>query len=249
MERVRYKGAPIHESEEREIDASKNQGSSGEGMSSLPEGHDQKEVQRSSGGLLGVLQEEVLQQGVHGPCNGGCYQGADGAQREKAGNKDGKTIVRDMREDEKRDTDVRPPQGPKSDQQRSIEFSNFVRLLPRSYALAKLHGDSRTEEELLALLKASGAERLVQHPSYKAEEIWRSFTKEVQDRVRMGFEKGRWVSSFESPLAHGVAARMVRLRGYGNSINAVQAQAFVEAFMEAHSTRPPQIRHKRHARH
>ena len=27
-------------------------------------------------------------------------------------------------------------------------------------------------------------------------------------------------------------ARVMRLRGYGNSINAVQAQAFIEAFMD-----------------
>jgi len=46
------------------------------------------------------------------------------------------------------------------------------------------------------------------------------------------------------PLAHGTAARVMRLRGYGNSINAVQAQAFVEAFMEAHSTNTPQATRK-----
>ncbi len=33
------------------------------------------------------------------------------------------------------------------------------------------------------------------------------------------------------PLVDGAAARVVRLRGYGNAINAVQAQAFIEAFM------------------
>jgi len=46
------------------------------------------------------------------------------------------------------------------------------------------------------------------------------------------------------PLAHGAAARVMRLRGYGNSINAVQAQAFVEAFMESHSTNTPQATRK-----
>jgi site-specific DNA-cytosine methylase len=46
------------------------------------------------------------------------------------------------------------------------------------------------------------------------------------------------------PLAHGTAARVMRLRGYGNSINAVQAQAFVEAFMESHSTNTPQATRK-----
>ena len=45
---------------------------------------------------------------------------------------------------------------------------------------------------------------------------------------------GKWrpVEPGTFPLAHGIHARVVRLRGYGNAINAVQAQAFVEAFMD-----------------
>lgn len=46
---------------------------------------------------------------------------------------------------------------------------------------------------------------------------------------------GKWrpVEPGTFPLAHGAAARVGRLRGYGNAINAVAAQAFVEAFAEA----------------
>ena len=45
---------------------------------------------------------------------------------------------------------------------------------------------------------------------------------------------GKWrpVEPGTFPLADGIPARVVRLRGYGNAINAVQAQAFVEAFMD-----------------
>jgi DNA (cytosine-5)-methyltransferase 1 len=45
---------------------------------------------------------------------------------------------------------------------------------------------------------------------------------------------GKWraVEPGTSPLATGVAARVVRLRGYGNSIVAPVAQAFIEAVME-----------------
>jgi DNA (cytosine-5)-methyltransferase 1 len=32
-------------------------------------------------------------------------------------------------------------------------------------------------------------------------------------------------------LAHGVAARVGRLRGYGDAINAVQAEEFIRAFL------------------
>lgn len=45
---------------------------------------------------------------------------------------------------------------------------------------------------------------------------------------------GKWrpVEPGTFPLAHGAAARVGRLRGYGNAINAVQAQIFIEAVIE-----------------
>jgi len=45
---------------------------------------------------------------------------------------------------------------------------------------------------------------------------------------------GKWrpVEPGTFPLAHGAAARVGRLRGYGNAINAVQAQIFIEAVKE-----------------
>lgn len=45
--------------------------------------------------------------------------------------------------------------------------------------------------------------------------------------------KWRPVQPGTFPLADGPAARVVRLRGYGNALNAQQATAFVEAFMGA----------------
>ena len=45
---------------------------------------------------------------------------------------------------------------------------------------------------------------------------------------------GKWrpVEPGTFPLAHGAAARVGRLRGYGNAINASQAQSFIEAYLE-----------------
>ena len=45
---------------------------------------------------------------------------------------------------------------------------------------------------------------------------------------------GKWrpVEPGTSPLAHGSPARVGRLRGYGNAINAEQAKAFIKAYME-----------------
>lgn len=45
--------------------------------------------------------------------------------------------------------------------------------------------------------------------------------------------KARPVEPGSPPLVTGAAARVVRLRGYGNSINAPQAAAFIEAYMSA----------------
>lgn len=45
---------------------------------------------------------------------------------------------------------------------------------------------------------------------------------------------GKWrpVEPGTFPLAHGAAARVGRLRGYGNAIVAPAAQAFIEAYLE-----------------
>lgn len=45
---------------------------------------------------------------------------------------------------------------------------------------------------------------------------------------------GKWraVESSAFPLAHGATNRVGRLRGYGNAINAAQAEAFIRAYME-----------------
>lgn len=46
---------------------------------------------------------------------------------------------------------------------------------------------------------------------------------------------GKWrpVEPGTFPLAHGAAARVGRLRGYGNAIVAPAAQAFIEAYLES----------------
>jgi hypothetical protein len=46
-------------------------------------------------------------------------------------------------------------------------------------------------------------------------------------------ERYRPVESGTFPLAHGTPARVGRLRGYGNALNAEQAKAFIEAAIEA----------------
>lgn len=49
----------------------------------------------------------------------------------------------------------------------------------------------------------------------------------------LGCRDGKWrpVEPGTFPLAHGAIARVVRLRGYGNAINAEVAQAFIESYL------------------
>jgi DNA (cytosine-5)-methyltransferase 1 len=51
----------------------------------------------------------------------------------------------------------------------------------------------------------------------------------------LGCRDGKWrpVKPGLEPLAHGTPARVGRLRGYGNGIVAAQAQAFIEAYLDA----------------
>jgi DNA (cytosine-5)-methyltransferase 1 len=56
-----------------------------------------------------------------------------------------------------------------------------------------------------------------------------------RDADWLGCTDGRWrpVEPGTSPLAHGSAARVGRLRAYGNAVNAEAARVFIEAVMEA----------------
>jgi hypothetical protein len=143
---------------------------------------------------------------------------------------DGRASVRALREDEVQAP--RSPQGREPREQRSIELEDFVRLLPSSLALAELHGDRATSKALHALLEASGAEGLMQHPFDSSETVWRSIGEEVQNRFRLELGKGNFVRTIEHPLAHGVPARVGRLRGYGNAIKPQLAAAVIEAYLD-----------------
>jgi len=86
---------------------------------------------------------------------------------------------------------------------------------------------------MLSMLSSCGAERLLQYPSYKIQEVWRSLDDESKDRLRVAFAEGGFVRTCEHPLARGAPARVGRLRGYGNAIVATQAEAFIRAYLEA----------------
>lgn len=56
-----------------------------------------------------------------------------------------------------------------------------------------------------------------------------------RDADWLGCRDGKWrpVEPGTRPLAHGAAARVGRLRAYGNAINVYQAEAFITAYLES----------------
>jgi DNA (cytosine-5)-methyltransferase 1 len=71
-------------------------------------------------------------------------------------------------------------------------------------------------------------ERLAALPAGPTNGFWR-------DVDWLGCRDGKWrpVEPGTFPLAHGASARVVRLRAYGNAINAQAAQIFVECVIDA----------------
>jgi DNA (cytosine-5)-methyltransferase 1 len=60
-----------------------------------------------------------------------------------------------------------------------------------------------------------------------------------RDADWLGCRDGKWrpVEPSTFPLAHGAASRVVRLRAYGNAINAEAAQAMIEAYLQTEQAR------------
>lgn len=76
-------------------------------------------------------------------------------------------------------------------------------------------------------------ERIVAPATGPVNGFWRE-AEWIHCRPEPKYPEGRWwpVEPGSFPLAHGIAARVGRLRGYGNAIVAPQAQAFIEAYLE-----------------
>ena len=72
-------------------------------------------------------------------------------------------------------------------------------------------------------------------PSGLRSNSWPGATDTLwSDADWLGCQDGKWrpVEPGTQPLAHGAAARVGRLRGYGNGLVAQQAQAFIESYIE-----------------
>jgi DNA (cytosine-5)-methyltransferase 1 len=109
-----------------------------------------------------------------------------------------------------------------------MEHSGGQRRERRQEAAPGYHNDGPTSQRAESEHGAgvSGAHRLSEHGPCPTNGFW-------SDVDWLFCRDGKWrparPGSF--PLAHGAPARVGRLRGYGNAINAEQAKAFIEAFL------------------
>lgn len=95
------------------------------------------------------------------------------------------------------------------------------------------HGASHDRRKCNGSTELRGSQQTVLRPS-PTNGFWRNV-----DWLFCRDGKWRPVEPGTFPLAHGAAARVGRLRGYGNAIVAPAAQAFIEAYLETEIVAAP----------
>ena len=176
-----------------------------------------------------VREAEILRPGLHGGGIRGQDQGSERQELAAAVGEGCGAFMRGVRSDGEA---ACPPSGRGPHEQLALELADVVRLLPPSLALAELHGDRRTESALRALLSAIREEGAVRDASLSPQEIWASLGEEAKSRLGLGFDAARWELLAPHPLTENAPARVGRLRGYGNAIDAVVAEEFYRALID-----------------
>jgi DNA (cytosine-5)-methyltransferase 1 len=205
-------------------------------LQALLEGVDPETVGQPFGSCHELRSALVLRPVVHGRLDGGADKGSEREKQSPPVGEGGEVSLRAVRGD---NATACPPSGREPDEQRPLEFADLVRHLSPSIALAEFRGDDRTAKTLQTLRQAIDENRTVLHSHQSDEAVWSSLGEETQDKLRLGFDASRWTLVVPFPLARGAAARVGRLKGYGNAIVAEAAEAFIVNVMSTLDGTPP----------
>ena len=235
---------------EGEINASEHKTDAGKILPSLLCKDGTEQGERGVRGSESFQKKEVLQSYVHGQCLRGRNESYKFKKRAQTVSEESEGMLRGVFKDNHLTCSSC---GRKSFEQQSIEFDDIVLGMSQGSTLTKLFCTKGTEY-LQALRKTGDEERSLLDTQYSLSEVWESIDDEEKNRVRVHFNRGAWViDEGIRPLVDGVArgmvhgcdpsepinanatqeARAMRLKGYGNAIQAQTAIAFITAFMGA----------------
>lgn len=215
-----------------------------ESLSAVRKASGKKEVSKVGGVLVGVQQEEILRPEVHGGSLRGEDKGTEPQERKEAVGEGAEGPMRGVQQA----SSPCPPQGREPTQQRVLEFTELVCLLPQSLTLSKLYGDVRTEKFLLTLREAILSTKPMSNPSDSVETAWASLGQEDKERIELELGNTAWeivsphplsdkpvekfAGDWRDPAGFREGHRKGRLKAYGNAINPYAAKAFIEVVME-----------------
>jgi len=237
-------------SEEEKVNGTENKTNSREILPSVRQEDGKEEVRQNAGGLDRIQKQEILRSTVHGESLRGCDESHKLKKCPQAISEGSEGVLRGVFKDNHSSCSSC---GRKSFEQRTIEFDDIVRDMPQGSTFAQLLG-SEGAQYMQTLRKTGDEDRPLLDAQHQAKEVWKSLNDEEKDRIRIHFNNRAWVMDEAiKPLVDGTArgmvhssdtsapisanatqeARMMRLKGYGNAIQAQVAIAFINAFLDA----------------
>lgn len=245
--------AQFEKQKEEKINEHANQTNANQALSELWEINDSQTYanKQSLGGSPALQYAEILQQGV---LRKRSQRDKDTIRAERAtgSGEIPQDELRGLRPEWKGHATLRSSQGREPNEQCTCELTDVVRQLSSAIPFAELQREPERATELLALLKAVSEDRSLQYTSDEIQAAWRSVVDQDMDALTglcvnasriitiadLGFV---CVPSLRDPaiektviwpLIEKGKARMMRLRGYGNSLNGDLATEFIKVVME-----------------
>lgn len=184
-----------------------------------------------AGGYGGVQETPLLRSKMYGKSNDGGNQESNSEEQLQTIREESKRDLRELQQ-EHQET-ICASLGRESNEQRPVQFDDFVRLLPQTISLATLEQDRETQEGLLMLLKARTPEGIVLDSPNKVQEVWQSLDEEDKRWIYMETCKIGLVTVPVSPLSTRKDWKRAKMiSAIGNAIVAPLAAAFIRAYMD-----------------